>query len=150
MTQRASTIVEARALDSWSAWDQNDHMIYTYTRLAVTKTLKGAPGQYVVVRQMGGSADGYTQRVSGVRQFLPGDETVLFLRPSVAGNGLQAIVGLMQGNFRVVRSAGEVTVSNGVPDVSQYQGAGHATGIYTGTRMTLRELENRVSKAARQ
>ena len=146
LTTRSEVVVEARALQSWSQWDTNDHLIYTYTRFTTARALKGAPAQTFVVRQMGGSAGGYRQHVSGIRYFAPGDEAVLFLRRSVAP-GNMAVVGLIQGNFAVEReSNGEVHVSNGMPEVNQ--AAAGQISAYSGSRMSLSELESRV-KAVR-
>jgi len=146
LTAGAQIVVEGRALEQWSQWDASEHLIYTYTRFAVASTLKGSAAQTIVVRQMGGSAGGYTQVVSGVRHFQPGDESVLFLRPSVAGDGSMAVVGLMQGNFRVVRSAdGSATAGNGVPSVSILKDGSAAT--FTGSRIPLAELEQRVRRS---
>ena len=52
MTNAASTVVEAHALNSWSAWNAQHTMIYTYTRLQVTNTLKGSPESYILVKQL--------------------------------------------------------------------------------------------------
>lgn len=144
LTSRAQLVVEGRALEQWSQWDNSEHLIYTYTRFAVTQRLKGTVGDTLVVRQMGGSAGGYTQIVSGVRHWQLGDESVLFLRASVARDGSMAVVGLMQGNFRMMRAGdGTTTVSNGVPAVSVVGNA----GTFTGSRMPLAELEQRVRRA---
>jgi len=146
LARRADVVVEARAVRSWSQWDEGQHLIYTYTRFAVGRALKGAAGPAIVVRQMGGTAGGYTQKVAGVRQWTPGEESVLFLRASDARDGSMAVVGLMQGSFVVVHEAsGETTVSNGVPEVSSFERG--AVRTYTGSRMTLRELERRVGRA---
>ncbi len=146
LTAKAEVVIEGRALEQWSQWDSSEHLIYTYTRFAVTARLKGAAADTIVVRQMGGSAGGYTQIVSGVRHWQAGDQAVLFLRPSVANNGTLAVVGLMQGNFRVVRAAdGSAAVSNGVPSVSVMKQGAAAT--FTGSRMPLSELEQRVRRA---
>lgn len=146
LTTAAQTVVEGRALEQWSQWDTSEHLIYTYTPFAVSSRLKGSSPQTIVVRQMGGSAGGYTQIVSGVRHWQPGDEAVLFLRPSVANDGSLAVVGLMQGNFRVVRAAdGSVTAGNGVPAVSILKDGAAAT--FTGSRMPLAELEQRVRRS---
>jgi hypothetical protein len=144
LTARAQLVVEGRALEQWSQWDNNEHLIYTYTRFAVTQRLKGEAADSVVVRQMGGTAGGYTQIVSGVHHWQAGDEAVLFLRPSVANDGSLAVVGLVQGNFRMTRAGGAVTASNGVPAVSMSTGVGVST--FTGSRMPLTELEQRVRR----
>src|ERR1051326_6925003 len=143
LAARAQLVVEGRALEQWSQWDTSEHLIYTYTRFAVTQRLKGEAADSIVVRQMGGTAGGYTQIVSGVRHWQAGDEAVLFLRPSVANDGSLAVVGLVQGNFRITRAGdGVVTASNGVPAVSMSTAGG--IGAFTGSRMSLTELEQRI------
>ena len=150
LTQRASTVVEARAQNSWSQWNPQHTLIFTYTRFAVMKALKGETPQTIVVRQMGGKVGTLRQTVAGVRSWRPGEESMLFLRPSAEGNGVMAIVGLMQGDFRITRTATGVTASNGVPqsrqyDVKQYQRGSATPEIYTGEAMPLRQLESQVA-----
>jgi hypothetical protein len=151
MTNAASTVVEAHALNSWSAWNAQHTMIYTYTRLQVTNTLKGSPESYILVKQIGGAADGYAQHVAGVRQLQPGEDAVLFLHQNNAEPGTHVIVGLMQGQFRASRTkSGQVLVSNGVPGAEQLQyGSNHVT-VYQGSAMTLTELESRVRRTLQQ
>jgi len=145
LTAQASMIVHGQAMESWSAWDDQHHLIFTFTRVQVSKSLKGQ-AQSLVVRQLGGTVNGITVRASGVRHLLPGEETVLFLRPSEVRDGSMAIVGLMQGQFRVQRSSsGEATVSNGMPDVQQLSNGRIVQ--YNGAHMTLNELEQRVKGA---
>jgi len=147
LARGAATVVEARAMQNWSQWDEREHLIYTFTRFQVSRALKGQAPQTLVVRQMGGSAGGYSQHVAGVRHWSAGEEAVLFLRPSVARDGTMAVVGLMQGNFIVQRSPqGEATVSNGVPEVSALGAAG-TMQTFSGSRMRLSDLERRVGKA---
>ena len=151
---RASTaVVEGTAVSSWSQWDASHRLISTYTRFRVGRALKGAPASLVTVKQMGGSVGGWHQKVAGVRFFAPNEQAVLFLRPSVAADGTLAIVGLMQGNFQMQRAAdGTIMVSNGVPGVSSYdpQNGVGTVGVYTGSKIPLRELESRVQKAGSQ
>ena len=144
LTKAASEVIEAHAVRSWSSWNAQHTLIYTYTTFEVTKSLKGATAESVTVKQVGGSADGYTQKVSGVRQFQEGEDALLFLRPSVARDGTLVVVGLMQGNFRVQHSSlGETVVSNGVTGAQQYD-HGHV-GEFRGTAMRLREAESRIA-----
>jgi hypothetical protein len=106
--------VEATALGSRSEWNQQHSLIYTYTTFQITRGLKGAGAQTIIVKQLGGTAGGYTQKVSGVHHAQAGEDALLFLRPSEAGDGTYAVVGLIQGNFRVLRGGdGRVVVSNG-------------------------------------
>jgi hypothetical protein len=149
LASESSHVVEGRVVSTESKWNQQHTLIFTYTTIAITKTLKGNSQSSLVVKQIGGSAEGYTQKVAGVRYSKPGEESVFFLRPSATHDGSYEITGLMQGLFAMKKSAqGRVEVSNGVPGVSTYQRG--FTGEYTGTRMSLQELERRVSKAVQQ
>jgi len=146
LTSESSHVVEGQVISTESRWNPQHTLIFTYTKFQVARTLKGSPHTSFTVRQIGGSAEGYTQKVAGVRYGKPGEQSVLFLRPSATQDGTFEITGLMQGNFSIRKdSTGESLVSNGVPGVSSYQQG--ATGEFTGTHMKLQELETRVQKA---
>lgn len=148
MTAASSDVVEARAIDARSAWNPQRTLIHTYTRFEVRRTLKGTAPNVITVKQLGGQADGYSQRVSGVQQFQPGDEAVLFLTPSASNDGTLVVTGMIQGSFKMSRlPSGEVVVSNGVPEVNAFDRHTRETEVFRGARMTLRQLENRVRKA---
>lgn len=144
LAQDSSLIVHGQAGESWTRWNQG--RLYTYTRIQVARTLKGTAGQQVVVKQLGGRTEAYTQKVSGVRHWSPQQEVVLFLRPSVTGDAY-VVTGLMQGNFIVRQQAGEKIVSNGVPEAQDYEASTGEVSEYRGTRLTLQELEQRVARA---
>ena len=150
LTASAVLVVEGQATETWSTWNTQHSLIYTFTRIHVTKTLKGTSADTVLVKQVGGTANGYTQRVAGVNPMRPGDVSVLFLRPSAAKDGTMVVVGLMQGNFRIEREAntGSTVVNNGVSDVHQTTTQGVTQ--YRGAKMTLRQLEALVQKAANE
>jgi uncharacterized protein (UPF0333 family) len=151
LTTASTDVVEARAIDVRSAWDADRTMIYTYTRFEVRRTLKGTAPNVITVKQMGGHADGYTQKVSGVTHWKPGDEAVLFLQPSTMNDGTLIVTGLMQGNFQVMRQpSGAVMVSNGVPDVSAVEQRSSTPLEYRGAKMSIQNLEERVRKAQEQ
>ena len=150
LTGAASQIVEARALSARSEWNPQRSLIYTYTTFQVTRGLKGGAAQTITVKQLGGSAGGYTQKVSGVHHAQPGEEALLFLRPSEAGDGTYVLVGLVQGNFRVFRgSNGEVMVSNRISGAHALAREGGPVTEFTGTAMTLGQAEARIQKAMR-
>src|SRR5205085_2267282 len=92
-------IVEARAGQSVSQWNSEHTLILTYTTFEVKKILKGQTPGTIVVRQLGGTVEGVSQRVSGVRPWQEGEESVLFLQPSSIPDGALVVTGLMQGNF---------------------------------------------------
>lgn len=148
LTAAAADVVEARAVRSWSSWNAQHSIIYTYTEFAVTRRLKGSLPGSITVKQMGGSAEGYTQSVAGVRRFQDGEDALLFLRPSATNDGTQVIVGLVQGNFRIWNAAGRRMASNGVPHVNAIQGA--EVRSFGGASLELDELESRVRKAVTQ
>jgi len=149
LTSESSHVVEGRVISTESKWNPQHTLIFTYTKFEVTRTLKGAPQPSFIIKQIGGSAGGYTQKVAGVRYAKPGEESVLFLRPSSSAEGTFEITGLLQGNFSIRKlTSGEAVVSNGVPGVSVYRAG--STGEYTGAYMKLQELEARVRKAVQQ
>ncbi|HZR30079.1 MAG TPA: hypothetical protein VFA71_14975 [Terriglobales bacterium] len=149
LTRNAALIMQGAATRSWSQWNDQHSLIYTYTEFTVARTLKGQAPTKVVVKQLGGSVDGTTQHVSGVRYWPAGEEAVLFLRPSEAKDGTHVVVGLVQGNFRVRRlSSGEVRVSNGVPEV-QWLNTTAEHSVLQSTPMTLHDLESRIQHAQR-
>jgi len=144
----SSHVVEATALQAWSEWNAQHTIIFTYTKFQVTRRLKGQAPTAIIVKQLGGSAGGYTERVAGVRHWRSGEQAVLFLRPSQDQDGTLEVTGLMQGNFMVRQSpSGETLVSNGVPQVSAYEMSSHEVTPYRGSGMRLEELESRVHKA---
>lgn len=151
LTAAATDIVEARALESWTSWNPQHTLIYTFTKLEVSRSLKGSARQIVVLRQLGGRVGPTTQTVAGVRYPAADEERVMFLRPSVMGDGTMVVVGLMQGNFAVRRVAdtGEAIVSNGVSGAHVMSESG-AIERYQGSGMTLQQLESRVRRALGQ
>ena len=150
LTSEASAVVEGQAIESWSSWNAVHSRIYTFTRVRVSKTLKGAQADTVVVKQLGGSADGYTQHVSGVRAMETGEDALLFLRPSEARDGTMVVVGLMQGHFRFDRDAktGTTIVNNGVLGAEEMQSNSRQVRAYRGSALTLNQLEARVKRVA--
>jgi hypothetical protein len=151
LTARSTHVVRARAVESHSAWNAEHTLIYSETRFTAEENLKGIAPSMFTVRQIGGSAEGYTQKVSGVRSWRAGEEAVLFLRPSDSNDGTYAVTGLIQGNFAVKRtSTGTAIVSNGVPDVTAFDSTTGKLSHYGGASMSLQELKRRVNSARQQ
>jgi hypothetical protein len=160
LTSAATQIIRAHVIESRSAWDDQHSTIYTYTRFQTDETLKGSRSSVITVKQLGGSAEGYTLHVAGVHPWSKGDNVVLFLRPSQDQDGTFSIVGLMQGDFRLRRSSsGEMVADNGLHlsaaramsvegDVHSYNPPTKQLSMYSGSQLTLGELEARVHAAA--
>ncbi len=73
--------------------------IVSYVTFKVEDAFKGAPGDQITLRMLGGTVDGHTMQVSDAPTFKVGDRDVLF----VENNGTQFIplVGIMHGRYRV-------------------------------------------------
>jgi hypothetical protein len=147
LTQASTDVVLARAEDAWTEWNAAHTLLHTITRFRVARSIKGHATSTMLVRQLGGRAEGIEQKVAGVRSWRPGEEAVLFLRPSKEQSGAYAVTGLMQGNFRVLREGSQTFVSNGVAGVETARNTGRAH--FTGERMLLLDLESRVRAAQR-
>ncbi len=146
MTRAATDVAHVRVLHSWSAWNPQRTLIYTYSQVQIVQSYKGAAARNMVIKQLGGSAGGYTQKVAGIRYFQPGEDALLFLRPSEARDSTMVIVGLMQGNFRMAQTAaGQVIVSNGMPAVHTYSSGRIAA--FGGSVVALQDMEARIQKA---
>ena len=145
LARASSAIVLGQAGQSWTAWDEEHHNLYTYTRVKVMQAMKG-PAADVVVKQIGGSDGHILQKVFGVRHFLAGESTLLFLTSSKTGDGTMLVVGLMQGNFRVRQIAnGDLVASNGVAGVGARSAQQHRE--YRGATIRLSDLQARIHEA---
>lgn len=147
LSSAATQIIEGQATDSWTSWNATHTRIYTYTRVKVSRSLKGSATDTLIIKQVGGSAGGYTQHVAGVQAMQAGEQALLFLRPSQNADGTMVIVGLMQGHFRVARDSqtGNTVVSNGV--MGSEQVSGNKVQAYRGNTLTLSQMEARIRKA---
>jgi hypothetical protein len=148
LAESSSHVLQGKAVQSWSEWNAQHTLIYTYTKFQVSSAWKGQAPAMVVVKQPGGKVDATTERVYGVRYLRQGEDSVLFLRPSEERDGTLIITGLVQGNFRVRTSrSGTAVVSNGMAEVSSYSVASHEVAPFTGSTMRLEDLKARVQKA---
>jgi hypothetical protein len=150
LTDISSDVVVAHANKSWSTWNAQHTMIVTFTEFSVDDHLKGSGSSTITVKQPGGSAGDYTQRVAGVRPWSAGESAVLFLRPSA--DGTFVVSGLMQGDFRMRKqTSGSMLVDNGSGSASgaseqvlSFDSSSKSLAPFSGTRMTLDQLQQRV------
>ena len=153
LTDISSDVVVAHAVKSWSTWNPQHTIIVTYTQFAVDNRLKGSAATTIMVKQPGGSAEGYTQHVAGVRPWSAGESAMLFLRPSQSGDAM-VVSGLMQGDFRIRRDQsgalvadnglGTAPVAAGADKVQVFNASKKSVSPYLGHRMSLDELQQRV------
>ena len=88
-----------------SVWDPAWKEVYTLSWIRVAERWHGRerPGEYVVLKQIGGVLDGLERRVVGTATLTIGDEVALFARSDGA---FHYAVGMAQGVFQVARAAG--------------------------------------------
>jgi hypothetical protein len=95
----ASLIARVRCVSSASRWDGGE--IWTFTTFEVVETLKGSAAGQITVRLIGGRVGHLLSKVEAVPRFQPGEETILFLEPTRAGE--LSVSGWAQGTFRIHR-----------------------------------------------
>lgn len=106
MTLKASRIVRAKVVKKVSQWEPKEKRIYTYITLVVLDPLKGATGaQELVIRQMGGTANGIGMHVPGSATFTIGEEVVVFLETIRQQPKFHHVMGMAMGKFKVVEDA---------------------------------------------
>ncbi len=103
LTREARSVQLGEITSSWSSWDPEKRMVYTYVKMRVDQTLKGDANREVLIRQPGGRAGGIGMIVHGVASFRPGERALVFLK--VDADGAPTVVGMAQGKFRIYRSA---------------------------------------------
>lgn len=111
LATKANFIFHGKAVERWVAAGAKSGSIYTYMRFAVTDVIKGDPArQSVVLSFLGGTLNGRTLRVEGMKLPTIGDEGVYFVT-QVERNYVQPFYGWDQGRFQVrTDSAGDKSV----------------------------------------
>jgi hypothetical protein len=99
LCSRAETIAFVRCTDRTSLRDEVTGRIATRTRLEVLRTIKGDPGDEIVLTLPGGQVDADRMVVPGIPQFAIGQEIVVFLTAAEEG-GSPWPLGLDQGCYR--------------------------------------------------
>lgn len=104
LSTAAPLIVRARCQGSIVVTERAE--IWTITSFEVREVWKGSAPQTVRVRLLGGRTAQYTSHVEGIPRFQAGEDVVLFLTPSRAGN--YSVTSWEQGTFRIHRGASDV------------------------------------------
>lgn len=109
VARESALIVRGDVLDTWSAWDDAHEVIFTYATVRVNRYFgEGTGPDTLVVREVGGTVDGYTQEAIGFPAIRSGENIVLFLS-QWEGRPEYRIHGFNQGKF-LVRDRGGVDV----------------------------------------
>ncbi len=141
MARTAEVVARARCVANVTGWDAGE--IWTVTTFRIEETWKGAPGELITVRLLGGRVGNLISTVDGVPRFQAGEDVVLFLER--AGRVDFSVVSWMQGTFRIrlERGTAEESVAQDTAAFATYDPETRrfeASGI-RGTRLdALREL----------
>ena len=80
VAREASLIVRGTVENTWSAWDDSHEVIFTYATVRVGRYFGEATGpDTLVIREVGGTVDGYTQEAIGFPVIRSGEDVVLML-----------------------------------------------------------------------
>lgn len=101
LTRSAEIIARVRCVHSETRWESES--IWTFDDFDVLETFKGAPPQTLRVRLPGGRVDHVEVKIEGVPAFTSGEEVILFIERTSAGD--YGVTSWAQGTFRVRRSA---------------------------------------------
>jgi hypothetical protein len=101
LARSAEIIVRARCIHSETRWESGS--IWTFDDFEVLEIFKGASPLTLRVRLPGGRIAHTETKIDGVPMFAAGEETVLFVEPTSAGD--YGVTSWAQGTFRVHRNA---------------------------------------------
>jgi len=101
LASAAHVVAQAQCLESESRWEGG--AIWTFTQFEVIQTMKGAAPRLITVRLPGGRVGHLQSFVDGAPRFQPGEEVILFLERTRAGDF--SVTSWVQGTFRIHRDA---------------------------------------------
>ena len=115
VAREATYAIRGQVTDTWAAWDSSHEVIYTYATVRVSRYFGEATGpDMLVVREVGGTVDGYTQEAIGFPAIRRGENVVLFLSEWEDGSEYR-IHAFNQGKYLVQNRLGrEVLVADPV------------------------------------
>lgn len=107
VARESALIVRGQVIDSWSAWDDAHEIIYTYATVRVNRYFGEATGpDTLLVREAGGTVDGYTMEAIGFPAIRTGENVVLLLS-QWEGSTDYRIHAFNQGKYLVRNRGGE-------------------------------------------
>ncbi|MGN6185918.1 MAG: hypothetical protein ACTHQM_19970 [Thermoanaerobaculia bacterium] len=122
IASEAQYVVRGHIVDTWSAWDDSHEVIFTYATVRVTRYFGETTGpDTLVVREVGGTVDGYTQEAIGFPMIRRGENVVLLLTQWEDSADMR-IHAFNQGKY-LVRQRGGLEVLTADP---VHQGEGRA------------------------
>jgi hypothetical protein len=101
VAREAEYVVRGQVVNTWAAWNDAHDVIYTYATVRVSRYFGEIAGpDTLVVREVGGTVDGYTMDAVGFPAIRRGEQVVLFLS-KWADSGDLRIHAYNQGKYLV-------------------------------------------------
>ena len=116
LARAADTIAQVRCVSIASRWDAG--AIWTFSDFDVVESFKGAPPERIRVRVPGGRVGHLLATIEAAPQFQPGEEIVLFLEKTGAGD--YSVTAWAEGTFRIHRSPAAATDAAVTQDSSRF------------------------------
>src|SRR5688572_10905904 len=100
-------IVRATVLEVQSSWEGDPQAIWTHVILRVDRTIRGnrVPGEFVDVKEIGGTVGEYTIVAHQFPTFRKDETVVVMLAPWDDGSGIQRVHGYGRGMFVIDRKS---------------------------------------------
>jgi hypothetical protein len=112
VAREATLVVRGTIDNTWSAWDDAHEIIYTYATVKVSRYFGDTNGPAtLMVREVGGTVDGYTQEAIGFPAIRSGEEVVLMLSKWEDSADLR-IHAFNQGKYMVRNRAGREVITS--------------------------------------
>jgi hypothetical protein len=109
VARESTYVVRGTVENTWSQWDDSREVIFTYATVRIHRYFGETTGpDTVVVREAGGTVDGYTQEAIGFPEVRTGEDVVMFLAPSDDPSAFR-LHAYNQGKY-LVRNRGGVEV----------------------------------------
>jgi hypothetical protein len=109
VARESAFVVRGTVEQTWSKWDDSGEVIFTYATVRVHRYFGETTGpDVVVVREAGGTVDGYTQEAIGFPEVRAGEDVVMFLSQSEDPSAFR-LHAYNQGKY-LVRNRGGVEV----------------------------------------
>ncbi|HEY0141846.1 MAG TPA: hypothetical protein VGF48_13185 [Thermoanaerobaculia bacterium] len=139
LARESQYVVRGEIVSTWSAWDDAREVIYTYATVRVHRYFGETTGpDTLIVREVGGTVEGYTQEAIGFPMLRDNENVVLMLSRWEDGSEFR-IHGFNQGKY-LVRNKGGIEVLHEDP-VKQGDARLHRTEL--GARQVSEELSMR-------
>jgi hypothetical protein len=101
-------IVRGTVVEVQSSWEGDPQAIWTHVLLRVDRTIAGnrQPGEYVDLKEIGGTVGEYTIVAHQFPTFRKDETVVVMLAPWDDGSGIQRVHGFGRGMFVVAKGHG--------------------------------------------